>query len=55
MQETPSDPKEERQEAPSDPVEETQEAPSDPDVETQDETGFAPGSTDLGGPVVPAA
>ena len=66
MQEPLLDPKEERQEAPSDLVEETQETPSDPEekthelpsdpeVERQDETGFAAGSTDLRGLVVPAA
>ena len=62
--ETPPDPKKKTQEALLDPAEKTREAPPDPEEETRDappdseETkdvaGLAAGSTDLGGPVVPA-
>ena len=52
--EAPSDPNEETREAPLSTEKETQEAPSDSEEETKDVAGFAVGSTDLEGLVVPA-
>ena len=51
---TPSDPEEETLDAPSDPEEETLEAPSNSEEEAKYVEGLAEGTTDIGGPVVPA-
>ena len=53
-QKTPPDLEEGAQGAPPDPVEETQQAPSDLEEDAKDEAGSTAGSTDLGGPVLPA-
>ena len=53
-QEAPPDPGQETREAPSDPEKETQEAPSDSKAGAKDVAGFAEGSADLEGLVLPA-